>query len=450
VSDYALTGTVLTRDLHDAAGKLVASRGEIVDLGRLKRACQRAPREARQRPLHETAVSTAVLEAFDAPALSHVVEGDARAQVADTLCEVRFPDPVWAELDVLRRDDPARYQHAIWTAIVSTRLFRAALGEAPGLSRLAGGALVHDLGMRYASPRLRSKRDFLTQSEALLLEEHPFVGALLLASAMGESPAVHFALLHHTRSGRGYPRIDGTPPLRGLDLVAVASAFAALTQARPFRSAPYDARGAVDLLVAEAKAGRATTRTLFRNGRSIRIVDQPMQSGGWVATFEDITEQREREEQLARTEQALREANRQKNEFLAIMSHELRTPLTSILGYTDMLLRGLGGPLNMKTGRYVSNVRTAGDRLLELVNGLLDFTRLEAGREQIEVRPIGLLDEVRAAVERFPFHAALKAVAAARGVPLREDVRAPLRRLRGEERAALETWLESSSPAPAR
>jgi len=60
------------------------------------------------------------------------------------------------------------------------------------------------------------------------------------------------------------------------------------------------------------------------------------------------------------------------------------------------------------------------------------------------------LDEVRTALERFPFQSALKAVAAARGVPVREDVRAPLRRLRGEERAALETWLESSSPAPAR
>jgi dihydrodipicolinate synthase/N-acetylneuraminate lyase len=60
------------------------------------------------------------------------------------------------------------------------------------------------------------------------------------------------------------------------------------------------------------------------------------------------------------------------------------------------------------------------------------------------------LGEVRAAVERFPLHAALKTVVGARGVPVREDVRAPLRRLRDEERAALETWLESSSPAPAR
>jgi dihydrodipicolinate synthase/N-acetylneuraminate lyase len=60
------------------------------------------------------------------------------------------------------------------------------------------------------------------------------------------------------------------------------------------------------------------------------------------------------------------------------------------------------------------------------------------------------LGEVRAALDRFPFHAALKTVAAARGVPIRDDVRAPLRSLGDDERATLATWLESLSPAPAR
>jgi signal transduction histidine kinase len=91
-----------------------------------------------------------------------------------------------------------------------------------------------------------------------------------------------------------------------------------------------------------------------------------------------------------RVEAALREANRQKDELLAIMSHELRTPLTSILGYTDMLLRGLAGPLAPMTSKYVGNVRSAGDRLLELVNSLLDYTRLESGIERLELRRVDL------------------------------------------------------------
>jgi PAS domain S-box-containing protein len=124
-------------------------------------------------------------------------------------------------------------------------------------------------------------------------------------------------------------------------------------------------------------------------------------------------------------EEALREANRQKDEFLAIMSHELRTPLTSILGYTDMLLRGLSGPLPPLTNRYIGNVRSAGDRLLELVNGLLDYTRLEAGVERLEARPMDLSRIVGQIVEHFQASARAKGIdlrlAIARGVPARID-----------------------------
>jgi HD-GYP domain-containing protein (c-di-GMP phosphodiesterase class II) len=266
VTDFALAGTVLTRDLVSASGKLVASRGEIADLGHLKEVAARAPRNARQRALHETKVSEAVLESFDAAPLQHLAgPPDARAQIADALCEVRFPDEVWEELDALREEDAVRFQHAVWTAVVAARLFRAALGEAPGLSRLVGGALVHDIGMRHAAQRLRLKRDHLTANEALTLEDHPIVGALVLASALGDAPAVHFALLHHTRAGFGYPRVAGKPPLRGLDLVAVASAFAALVAPRPFRQQAFNARGAADQLCDEATAG-------YFDGRAVRLL----------------------------------------------------------------------------------------------------------------------------------------------------------------------------------
>jgi PAS domain S-box-containing protein len=102
-----------------------------------------------------------------------------------------------------------------------------------------------------------------------------------------------------------------------------------------------------------------------------------------------------------RLEDALRNAVQRNDEFLAIMSHELRTPLTSILGYTDMLLRGLAGPLAPITNKYVGNVRSAGDRLVELVNGLLDYTRLEAGAERLERRAISLAPLVKHSVVQF-------------------------------------------------
>ncbi|MCA1827780.1 MAG: HD-GYP domain-containing protein [Myxococcales bacterium] len=261
--ELSLSGTVLTKDLYAADGRLIASRGEVVDLDSLKETAARAPRGVRERPLFETTHAEEVLAAFDAPPLQHLVgPEERRAPAADALAEVRFPQTVWDELDALRREDGPRYQHAIWTAIVSARLFRDALGTAPGVARLVGGALVHDIGMRHVGSRLRFKRDHLTRAEALALEDHPLVGALVLASALGDTPAVHFALLHHTRAGFGYPRLQGRPPLRGLDLISVASAFAALVSPRSYRQQPYNPRGAIDQLTDEAAAGHFDVRAV--------------------------------------------------------------------------------------------------------------------------------------------------------------------------------------------
>ena len=262
--DFSLSGTVLTRDLVSADGRLVASRGEIVDLGRLKDMAAKAPREVRERPLFETACADSVLEALEAPPLQFVVSSEGvRAQAADVLSEVRFPQEVWDELEALKREDLPRYQHAVWTAVVASRLFRTALGTAPGLARLVGGALTHDLGMRHAGTRLRFKRDHLTRSDAQSLEDHPLLGALLLASVLGDAPAVHFALLHHTRAGLGYPKVRGKPPLRGLDLIAVASAFAALVAPRPYRAQAFNARGAIDQLLEDSATGNFDPRAVY-------------------------------------------------------------------------------------------------------------------------------------------------------------------------------------------
>ena len=257
------SGTVLTRDLVAADGRVIATRGEIVDLATLKDVAVKAPSDLHEKPLFATTHAESVLEAFDAPALLHLAGNEpTRALAADVLADVRFPQPVWDELESMRQQDGPRYRHAIFTAITAARLFRSALGSAPGLSRLVGGALVHDIGMMQVAVRLRFKRDYLTQAEALALEDHPILGAMLLASVLGDAPAVHFALLHHTRAGWGYPRVQAQPPLRGLDLVSVSSAFAALVSPRSFRLTPFSARGAVDQLIDEADAGHFDPRAV--------------------------------------------------------------------------------------------------------------------------------------------------------------------------------------------
>ena len=257
------SGSALTRDLIAADGRVIATSGTLVDLHLLRDTAARAPRDQRQRALYETSIADAVFEAFDAEALVHLVgSAEARAQAANSVAEVRFPDAIWEELDLLRSEDAPRFVHALWTALVAARLFRAALGDAPGAARMVGGALVHDVGMRYVTTRLRVKRDHLTRSEALSLEDHPLFGAVVLASALGDVPAVHFALLHHTRAGFGYPRVPGLAPLRGLDLIAVASAFAAMVAPRSFRPQPFNPRGAADQLLDEAGRGHFDLRAV--------------------------------------------------------------------------------------------------------------------------------------------------------------------------------------------
>jgi HD-GYP domain-containing protein (c-di-GMP phosphodiesterase class II) len=261
--DTKAGGTSLTRDLVAADDRIIARQGTLIDLPFLRDVANAAPQGLLQRPLHETSIADAVFDAFGAPALSHLIGApEARAQAANTVAEVRFPDAIWEELDLLRTEDAPRFQHALWSALISARLFRAALGDAPGISRMVGGALVHDLGMRYVAPRLRQKREHLTHAEALALEDHPLFGAVVLASVLGDAPAVHFALLHHTRAGFGYPRVEGVAPLRGLDLVSVASAFAAMVAPRTFRPTPYNPRGAADQLLDDAAAGHFDVRAV--------------------------------------------------------------------------------------------------------------------------------------------------------------------------------------------
>lgn len=94
---------------------------------------------------------------------------------------------------------------------------------------------------------------------------------------------------------------------------------------------------------------------------------------------------------------ALEAADRMKSNFLAMISHELRTPLTSIIGYSDMLMTGLGGPLNEDQTEFVETIQRKGEHLLALITSLLELTRLDQGKVYLQtqaVKPSDLLDEV--------------------------------------------------------
>jgi len=117
------------------------------------------------------------------------------------------------------------------------------------------------------------------------------------------------------------------------------------------------------------------------------------------AATADIAQQNEL---LRRQAIELEQASALKSQFLANMSHEFRTPLNAMLGYTSMLLQGVGGPLGQPVKRQLSRVESNGRHLLTIINEILDISRIEAGRMPLQisvVRVPDLVAEVRAELE---------------------------------------------------
>lgn len=124
----------------------------------------------------------------------------------------------------------------------------------------------------------------------------------------------------------------------------------------------------------------------------------------------------ERIDELATLNRRLDKVTRAKSEFLASMSHELRTPLNAIIGFSDLLVDQLGDRLTPAQQRYFRNVRDAGHHLLELINEVLDLSKVEAGR--VELRP----DTIALPTLVEPVVASARADAAVRGVAFDTDV----------------------------
>ncbi|MDQ6858364.1 MAG: ATP-binding protein [Chloroflexota bacterium] len=145
---------------------------------------------------------------------------------------------------------------------------------------------------------------------------------------------------------------------------------------------PLSTRGTITGLLSVYFKGEAEiTESEARTLRTVaRLVSVAKENADLVGELRDNNFQLER-------------ANRLKSEFLANVSHELRTPMNAIIGYSKLMLDGLDGELNSQQESDLQRVTTAADNLLGLINGLLDLSKIEAGRmeinvEEVDVRPI--------------------------------------------------------------
>jgi signal transduction histidine kinase len=105
---------------------------------------------------------------------------------------------------------------------------------------------------------------------------------------------------------------------------------------------------------------------------------------GVLGVSRDITERKNSEDILLQAKLDAEAANQTKSEFLANMSHELRTPLNSIFRFSQMLNERVQGDLNDKQASYVSNIMQISKHLIDLINDILDLSKVEAGKMKLE------------------------------------------------------------------
>lgn len=171
---------------------------------------------------------------------------------------------------------------------------------------------------------------------------------------------------------------------------------------------------------------------LRKNGSRfpVDIVLSPFQTDGGevhtAAIVRDVTDRKQAESALKEARHLAEAANTAKSEFLASMSHELRSPLNTIMGYTQLLADETAGPLTEKQRRFIGHIGKDSQHLLELINDILDLSKIEAGALDLHKESFDLLSLLTDAVEMA------RPLAAERGV-----------RLEHEEQSGIAVWCDA-------
>jgi signal transduction histidine kinase len=145
--------------------------------------------------------------------------------------------------------------------------------------------------------------------------------------------------------------------------------------------------------------------------------------------------------EIANKSRQLEVASQHKSEFLASMSHELRTPLNAIIGFSEVLLERMFGEVNEKQTEYLQDIMESGRHLLSLINDILDLSKIEAGRMELEMADLNLGQAIGNALSL------VRERAGRRGIALRQVVDPRLGPIRGDERKIKQVLLNLLSNA---
>ncbi|MCA3666875.1 MAG: sensor histidine kinase [Methylobacterium sp.] len=254
------------------------------------------------------------------------------------------------------------------------------------------------------------------------------------------------------------PVVVGVPESEGLKLFLLFSIllFAALSAvlSHPLPAAVYGAILPIGAAIVFLMVDRQPTERWMIAGLSFGAVllFVVLASRLYQMTLDGLQARAEKDELIHEVEQAnirLKEAtkhaenaNAAKSKFLATMSHELRTPLNAILGFSEVIRGEMFGPIgNEHYKSYVNDIHSSGSHLLELINEVLDLSRIEAGKHELQEESIDLVSTVAACVHMLDLRAK------GRGLIIRTAYTENMPRLWADERAVRQVALNLLSNA---
>ena len=160
-----------------------------------------------------------------------------------------------------------------------------------------------------------------------------------------------------------------------------------------------------------------------------------------IAFLRDITARKDNEAAMAEARRQAEIASEAKSRFLATIGHELRTPLNAVVGFSEMMTSGIGGEMAPTHKEYAGLIHQSGKHLLDVVGMLLDMSKLEAGKFELQTEPFKLDSIIE------PSFRMVEAVAGQHRVALRTDIAPNLPLLEGDERACRQILLNLLSNA---
>ena len=138
----------------------------------------------------------------------------------------------------------------------------------------------------------------------------------------------------------------------------------------------------------------------------------------FCAVVRDITQWKQTEGELRQAKEVAEATSRQKSEFLARISHELRTPLNAIMGFSEVMrLQRFGRIENDKYRGYVNDIHASGSHLLSLINDLLDLSKIEAGKLELDFTSVNLGEVAEAAMKMLQEQALAARVVMRKAIP---------------------------------